>query len=133
MICSPKNYVVQKIATLLIGTTSVAVLAVTSPLPNQVTGQLVDLSCYSENKDNIGNHHINRGLTCAQACAREGFEVGLLTRDGTVYHVHGGLTANSNAKLAPHMSKFVTITGVISKEKGQDVIASDGLKEVDKD
>jgi hypothetical protein len=133
MIRSIKMGLAQKLSALLIGISSVAMSAITSSLPNQVSGQLIDLSCYSENKDNIGNHHINKGLTCAQACAREGFEVGLLARDGTIYHVHGGLAANSNAKLIPHLSKLVTITGYLSKEKGQDVIASDDLQVANKE
>jgi hypothetical protein len=133
MICSLKMGILQKASALLVGMSSVGMFAITSFLPNQVSGQLIDLSCYSENKDNIGNHHINKGLTCAQACAREGFEVGLLAQDGTIYHVHGGLAANSNAKLILHMSKLVTIIGYLSKEKGQNVIASDDLQVANKE
>jgi hypothetical protein len=133
MIFSPKMGLVQKLSALLIGMSSVAMSAITSALPTQVSGQLIDLSCYSENKDNIGNHHINKGLTCAQACAREDFEVGLLAQHGTIYHVHGGLAANSNAKLIPHMSKLVTVTGYLSKENGQNVIASDDLQVANKE
>jgi hypothetical protein len=43
-------------------------------------------------------------MTCAQAYARERSEVGLMTQDGKIYHIRGGLTTNSNAKLVPYMS-----------------------------
>src|ERR1700733_16213061 len=52
-----------------------------------VTGQLVDLACYGVNKENTGNAHKGKGLICGQACAREGFPVGLVTTDGKVYQV----------------------------------------------
>jgi len=38
-----------------------------------VTGQLIDLACYAQDQANTGNQHKNKGLICAQACAREGF------------------------------------------------------------
>lgn len=93
-----------------------------------VTGQLVDLSCYSQDKDNTGNHHVKRGFVCAQACAREGFEVGLLTPDGKVYHVRGELTDHSNAQLVAYMAETVTITGTVSEKEGQMLIASSSLQ-----
>jgi hypothetical protein len=67
-------------------------------------------------------------LNCARACALEGFPVGLLTTDGKVYHVTGDLAANSNAKLAPHMTKTVTITGDVSQKDGETIIAGSDLK-----
>jgi hypothetical protein len=94
-----------------------------------VTGQLVDLSCYSQDKDNAGNHHVERGFVCAQACAREGFEVGLLTPDGKVYHVRGELTAHSNSQLVPYMAETVTITGTVSEKEGQLLIVSSSLRQ----
>jgi hypothetical protein len=130
MICSSDKCLAQKVLTLFVGMSSVAMLAMTSSSSDRVAGQLIDLSCYSENRDNVGNHHINKGMTCAQACAREGFEVGLLTLDGTIYHVRGGLTENRNARLVPYISKHVTLTGFISKEKSQNVITSHNLQEV---
>src|SRR5262245_31671016 len=81
-----------------------------------VTGQLVDLYCYAENKALTGSAHPRRGLICAQACAREGFAVGLLTTDGKVYQVAGTLAANNNAMLVPHMSHTVSISGDVSQK-----------------
>ena len=83
-----------------------------------VTGKLVDLACYSLNKEETGNVHRGGALICAQACAREGFPVGLLTSSGKVYQVGGGLSADLNAKLVPHMSHTVTITGDVNDKGG---------------
>jgi len=83
-----------------------------------VTGKLVDLACYSLNKEETGNVHRGGAWNCAQACAREGFAVGLLTGSGKVYQVGGGLTADTNAKLVPHMSHTVTITGDVNEKGG---------------
>src|SRR5262249_43316830 len=83
-----------------------------------LTGKLVDLACYSLNKEETGNVHRGRAWNCAQACAREGFPVGLITSSGKVYHVGGGLAADLNAKLVPHMSHTVTITGDVNEKGG---------------
>lgn len=97
--------------------------------PETVTGRLVDLSCYSLNKEETGNAH-RRGTAkiCAQACAREGFDVGLLTSAGKVYVVRGGLTTDHNAKLVPHMSHNVTITGDVTEKNGVTELAASDLK-----
>jgi hypothetical protein len=93
-----------------------------------VSGQLIDLACYSRDKDNTGNHHKNMGLNCARACALEGFAVGLLTPAGTVYQVTGGLAANSNAKLVPHMGEQVTLTGEVSDRDGRKTIVANDIR-----
>jgi len=48
-----------------------------------LTGQLVDLAYYSLNKNAVGAAHLY-GVVGAQATAREGFPVGLLTSEGKV-------------------------------------------------
>ena len=93
-----------------------------------VTGQLVDLSCYTLDKQNTGLAHRGRGLDCARACAKEGYEVGLLATDGKVYHITGGLAARKNAKLWPHMSETVTITGQGIQKDGQMMLSADSIK-----
>jgi hypothetical protein len=104
-----------------------------------VTGQLVDLYCYSQDKANTGNAHKGKGLgggikgyICGRACALEGFPVGVLTADGKVYKVAGELTANSNAKLAPHIAQTVRITGDVSEDGGIMVITAADLTVVKK-
>jgi len=71
-----------------------------------LTGQLVDLAYYSLNKNAVGAGHLY-GIVGAQATAREGFPVGLLTSEGKVYEIRGGLAANMNAKLIPHFAHTV--------------------------
>jgi hypothetical protein len=92
-----------------------------------VTGQLIDLACYWQDKSTVNPHH-GWALDCAQACAREGFAVGVLTPDGKVYQVTGDLAARNNAKLLPHMTQTVTITGDISEKSGQLMIAGTAIK-----
>ena len=79
-------------------------------------------------KGNTTNTHHGRGYDCAQACAREGFQVGLLAVDGKVYEVGGGLAANKNAKLVPHLGHTVSITGALQEKDGLSVISSDALR-----
>lgn len=93
-----------------------------------VTGKLVDLACYGVNKENTENAHKGKGFICGQACAREGFPVGLLTTDGKVYQVTGDLAAHSNAKLVPHIAQTVTITGDVSEKGNVSMIAASELK-----
>jgi hypothetical protein len=117
---------------LLIGALFVVALAPRAFAQSEtVTGKLIDMACYSLNKDETGNAH-RRGsaIICAQACAREGFPVGLLTTAGKVYEVRGGLAADINAKLVPHMSHTVTITGDVSEKDGVTVITASDLKMV---
>src|SRR6202050_5873543 len=93
-----------------------------------VTGQLVDLACYGVNKENTGNAHKGKGLICGQACAREGFPVGLVATDGKVYQVTGELAAHANAKLIPHIAQTVTITGDVSEKGGTNLIVASDLQ-----
>jgi len=91
-----------------------------------LTGQLVDLACYSQNKQNTGNAHRGKGAICGQACAREGFPVGLVTPDGKVYQITGDLTAAHQAKLVPYISQTVTITGDVSQQSGNGMAMLNG-------
>jgi hypothetical protein len=40
----------------------------------------------------------------------------------------GALTANSNAKLVPHMAQTVTISGEVTEKDGRLTIAADDLR-----
>jgi hypothetical protein len=92
-----------------------------------VTGQVIDLYCYSTNKADTGMDH-RAGRECASACARyEGQPVGLLTADGKVYQFAGGLVANNNAKIAPHVTHRVTVTGEITEKDGMPMIAANNV------
>src|ERR1700688_3964249 len=97
----------------------VAVFAVTLGAPafaasQTITGQLVDQTCYKMDKSNTGvDHKMPKGDTkdCAIGCVKSGQPVALLTPDGKTYTVTGDLTADKNAKLVPHLSHKVELTG----------------------
>src|SRR5260370_42322388 len=70
--------------------------------PVTVTGQVIDLYCYSRDNKATGMDHRD-GRECALACIKwEGQPVGLLTADGKVYQLAGAVVAGNNAKVAPH-------------------------------
>ena len=67
----------------------------------EITGVLVDKACYTKDKANTTNAHKGMGETCAQACAKKGGTVSLVTEKGEVYDVMtmGDLAGENNAKL----------------------------------
>ena len=101
-----------------------------------VTGKIVDESCYTMDKSNTGmDHKMPNGDTkdCAVACAKMGRPLALLTSDGKVYEIAGGLAADKNAKLIPHITHTVSITGdVMDHGNGKMMISADSLKMVSK-
>ncbi len=102
--------------------------------PTTVTGILVDKGCYTKDKANTTNDHKGMGATCAQDCAKKGNQVALVTTSGDVYDVKGEVAADMNAKLVPHMSHTVALTGEVTDVKGVKTItvAAAGLKMVSK-
>jgi hypothetical protein len=117
-----------QVAALLLVLALLTISARATSHPARVTGTLIDLACYAQDKNDTGNHHRGKGMTCAQACAREGFEVGILTTDGKIYHLRGGLTASKNSRLVPYMSQSVVVLGDVSEQNGQSLITSDSLE-----
>ena len=98
-----------------------------------VTGKLIDQSCYSHDKNATGNDHKMGGKEvagCAAMCAKKGQPVALLTSDGKVYAVKGGLADDKNAKLVAHMGHTVAITGDVAKADGAMTITASELKMV---
>lgn len=89
-----------------------------------VKGELVDQACYMKDHKNMGDAHKD----CAITCAKKGQPVALVTADGKVYQVTGDLAANSNAKLVPHMSHTVELTGDVTEKDGKMMIAATSLK-----
>jgi hypothetical protein len=67
---------------------------------------------------------------CAAACAKKGQPVALLTSDGKVYTIKGGLAAENNAKLIAHMGHTVSITGDVTTMNGAMSISAAELKMV---
>jgi hypothetical protein len=115
---------------------TVAAFAVVLAVPvfaktETVTGQIVDQTCYMKDKANNGTTHNMSGkevVDCAAACAKKGAPLALLTSDGKVYTIGGGLAADTNAKLIPHISHTVEVTGDVTEKDGKMMIASDALK-----
>lgn len=100
-----------------------------------VKGQIVDESCYKMDKSNTGNDHkMPKGDTkdCAIGCAKAGRPLALLTSDGKVYEIAGGLAANKNEKLIAHITHTVEITGDVMDHGDKMMISADALKMISK-
>ena len=94
-----------------------------------VTGEVISLSCYFQNKKNVGQ----AGMICAIATVKwEGNPAGLLTADGKVYQLAGGLVANNNARIVPHLGHTVTVTGDVYEKNGMMMISADDAKMIGK-
>ncbi len=80
-----------------------------------VKGTLVDELCslMKPPHDNGDAKSAAEIASCVLECARSGQPVALVTTDGKMYRVTGGLAANRNAKLIPQMSPTVEITGEV--------------------
>ena len=98
-------------------------------------GQIIDQNCYMKDKvNNKGTDHKMPADTkdCALGCAKEGDPLALLTADGKVYTIAGGLAANKGAKLYPHISHTVEITGDTMNMGATMMITADAVKMVSK-
>jgi len=100
-----------------------------------VTGRVVDQGCYAKDpKNNTGvDHKMPADVAgCALACAKKGRPLALLTKDGKVFTIAGGLAADNNAKLVAHVSHIVEVTGdVVTKGDTMTITAAE-LKMVGK-
>jgi hypothetical protein len=100
-----------------------------------VKGQIVDVACYKMDKSNSGvDHKMPKGDTkdCAIGCAKAGRPMAILTADGKVYELGGGLAADKNAKIVPHVGHTVEVTGDVMEHDGKATITSDTLKMISK-
>src|ERR1700688_874452 len=100
-----------------------------------VTGQIVDQNCYM--KDKVNNKGVDHKMPadtkdCAIACAKKGQPLALLTADGKVYQIAGDLADNNNAKLIPHVSHTVAITGDTMGAGDKMMIHASDLKMISK-
>jgi acid phosphatase class B len=122
----------------LAGLTAAAfVIALAAPAfaaTQTVQGQVIDRECYlHDTVNNKGdNHKMPKDVAaCATICAKKGLPLALLTTDGKVYTITGGLAADNNAKLIAHITHTVSITGDVTTDKdGKMSISSDALKMV---
>ena len=99
-----------------------------------VKGQIVDMGCYTKDKSNTTVDHKMPKETkdCAIACAKGGKPLALLTSDGLVYQIAGGLAAEKNAKLIAHIGHTVEVTGDVMDHGGKMMISADNLKMISK-
>jgi hypothetical protein len=113
-----------------------ALIALTAPLfaaTETVKGRIVDQSCYLKDmKNNTGaDHKMPADVAgCAVACAKKGNPMALLTDDGKVYTLAGGLAADMNAKIVPHVGHVVEVTGDVVTTAGKMTITAADLKMV---
>ena len=109
---------------------AVWVVAAITPLwaaTETITGEVISLSCYFNDKTKIGR----KGATCALATVKwEGNPAGLLTAEGKVYQIAGGLTGKNNEKLWPILGHSVSITGEVSQTAGMPTISADVAKDL---
>jgi len=111
---------------------ALATAASVAAAPETVTGQVVDLVCYARNTANTGIDH-DDGRVCAIACVKwEGNPVGIVATNGKVYQFAGGLVANNNAKIVPHLSHTVTVTGEVSEKDGMLMLSANDVTMVKK-
>ena len=120
---------------------SVSVIAKTET----IVGKVVDEGCSMEAKPDAahgaghgaehkapaagGGHHSGADMTeCMIMCAKNGEPLALLTADGKVFRITGGLAANKNEKLIAHVGHTVEITGNVTEKDGKVQIAADTLK-----
>jgi len=123
-----RKYLAAAMAGLVVLASAATALAKTET----VTGQVIDLYCYSRDKAATGMDHRD-GRECALACIKwEGQPVGLLTADGKVYQLTGPLVAHNNAKVAPHLTHTVTVTGDVADRDGIMTITAADLTMVKK-
>ncbi|MFN7916147.1 MAG: hypothetical protein U0Q55_12480 [Vicinamibacterales bacterium] len=87
-----------------------------------VKGQVIDQECY------LREGKVDADKACAVECAKSGKPMALLTSDGKVYEITGGLAANKNEKLVAHVLHTVEITGDVTEKAGKRSIAADALK-----
>jgi hypothetical protein len=100
-----------------------------------VKGQIVDAACYKMDKSNNGvDHKMPKGDTkdCAIGCAKAGRPMAILTAEGKVYELGGGLAAEKNAKIVPHVGHTVEVTGDVMEQDGKTTITADTLKMISK-
>ena len=110
-----KNYLVLAAAAVVLSASALPALAA----PQTLTGEVISLNCYSQNKRNVGKV----GHLCALGDVKwEGNPPALLTADGKVYQIAGPIVLDNNAHVAPFLGRQVTITGEVSEYLGLSII-----------
>jgi hypothetical protein len=109
-----------------------ALLTAARPASQTITGRVIDLYCYSRDKTATGMDHRD-GHICALSCVKwEGQPVALLTPDGKVYQLAGAIVAGNNAKVWPHLTHTVSVTGDVADRDGVMTITASDLTMISK-
>jgi hypothetical protein len=53
-----------------------------------------------------------------------------VTTDGKVYQLAGGVVANNNARVLPHIAHTVFVTGDVYEKDGMTMIRADDMKAI---
>ncbi len=89
-----------------------------------VTGQVIDLACFTSAGAHGASHK-----ACALACAKAGGSLGILTKDGEVYvSIEPKPAADPNKLLLSHLEETVTVTGTVFESHGLKTIAIASVK-----
>lgn len=91
--------------------------------PQTVTGKLINLYCYTMNKDALDLYRGSCGIWGNVRYV--GMPVGVLTSQGRVFELAGGVMADNGKKIAPHLGKTVRVTGEASLRDGMPTITAD--------
>ena len=89
--------------------TPLAAQAAAKPQGNEMTltGTVIDLNCYVASGATGASH---KG--CAEACAKAGVQLGILSSDGTIYVPVSSKPADpTNPRLIPHAESKVKVSG----------------------
>jgi len=83
-----------------------------------LTGQVIDVNCYTTMGASGAAHK-----QCADACAKAGVALAILSADGTIYMPVSSKAADpQNARLEPFAETQVKVTGVHRMEHGMHTI-----------
>jgi hypothetical protein len=98
-----------------------------TPSTQTITGRVVALAYYGQNKARRGGGLDQSRVDMRASVRWEGNPAGIVTPSGEAYQIIGGLTANSNAKIAEYLGQTVSITGEVSMKYGMQVISADNV------
>ncbi len=104
----------HKLGILLIAAASLTVWAEGDADSKDVTGEIVDLSCYISHNASGEKH-----AKCAKSCAAKGLPIGVLTEAGEVYLlIENHDKADAYAMAKEKAAETVTVSGVVFDKGG---------------
>lgn len=109
---------------LLVVLTAVILLAVAASAENEsvsMTGEIVDLHCYTGTGPHSGAHGAEHA-GCANACLNRDVPAGFLADDGTLYLVVNEKMNSVKEKIAGKAGQKVTVTGKVVERSGMKVL-----------